>query len=145
MPFRLKNAGVTYQCLMNKVFKDLIFTAFCKDLHIQLVHTAVAHPQANSQTDVTNRTTLKGLKTRLEKAGGHAAYHQRIAHHYNQKVKPQCISVGDLVLRSLEAAGKDPQCNKLSPLWEGPYMVSSMVKPETFKLKDRDRKMLPRT
>ncbi|KAI0489255.1 hypothetical protein KFK09_029097 [Dendrobium nobile] len=51
-------------------FTGKIFTTFCKDLHIQLVHTAVAHPQANGQTEVTNRTILKGLKTRLEKAGG---------------------------------------------------------------------------
>ncbi|KAI0499463.1 hypothetical protein KFK09_020366 [Dendrobium nobile] len=51
-------------------FTGKIFTAFCKDLCIQLVHIAVAHPQANGQTEVTNRTILKGLKTRLEKAGG---------------------------------------------------------------------------
>ncbi|PKU72150.1 hypothetical protein MA16_Dca006743 [Dendrobium catenatum] len=74
-----------------------------------------------------------------------AAYHQRIARHYNQKVKPQCISVKNLVLRSLEAARKGPQRDKLSPLWEDPYMVASMVKPGTFKLKDDDEKMLPRT
>ncbi|XP_020597754.1 uncharacterized protein LOC110037413 [Phalaenopsis equestris] len=46
-----------------------VFTSFCKDLHIQLEHTAVAHPQTNEQTKVTNRTVLKRLKTRLEKAG----------------------------------------------------------------------------
>ncbi|XP_020592478.1 uncharacterized protein LOC110032999 [Phalaenopsis equestris] len=51
-------------------FTGRVFTSFCKDLHIQLVHTAVAHPQTNGQTEVKNRTVLKGLKTRLEKAGG---------------------------------------------------------------------------
>ncbi|XP_020590966.1 uncharacterized protein LOC110031881 [Phalaenopsis equestris] len=51
-------------------FTGRVFTSFCKDLHIQLVYTAVAHPQTNGQTEVTNRTVLKGLKTRLEKAGG---------------------------------------------------------------------------
>ncbi|XP_020687591.1 uncharacterized protein LOC110103278 [Dendrobium catenatum] len=51
-------------------FTGRVFTAFCKDLHIQLVHTAVAHHQTNGQTKVTNRTILRGLKTRLDKAGG---------------------------------------------------------------------------
>ncbi|KAI0507981.1 hypothetical protein KFK09_014111 [Dendrobium nobile] len=51
-------------------FTGKIFTSFCEDFHIQLVHTAITHPQANGQTDVTNRTILKGLKTRLGKAGG---------------------------------------------------------------------------
>ncbi|KAI0488819.1 hypothetical protein KFK09_028658 [Dendrobium nobile] len=44
-------------------FTGRVFTIFCKDLHIQLVHTAVAHPQTNGQTEVTNRTILRGLKT----------------------------------------------------------------------------------
>ncbi|KAI0498268.1 hypothetical protein KFK09_021509 [Dendrobium nobile] len=60
-------------------------------------------------------------------------------------MKPRHILVGDLVLRSIEAAGKGPQQNKLSPLWEGPYLVAAMVKPGTFKLKDAEGKMLPRT
>ncbi|XP_020582597.1 uncharacterized protein LOC110026122 [Phalaenopsis equestris] len=51
-------------------FTGRVFTSFCKDLHIQLVHTALAHPQTNGQKEVTNRTVLKGLKTRLEKVGG---------------------------------------------------------------------------
>ncbi|PKU69852.1 hypothetical protein MA16_Dca017142 [Dendrobium catenatum] len=114
MSFRLKNVRATYQRLMNRIFKN--FITFCKDLHIQLVHTAVAHPQTNGQKEITNRTILRGLKTRLDKAGGHWAYHQRVARHYNQRMKPRRISVGDLVLRSIEAAGKGPQRNKLSPL-----------------------------
>ncbi|PKU68112.1 hypothetical protein MA16_Dca023656 [Dendrobium catenatum] len=175
----------------------------------------------NGQIEVTNRTILKGLKTRLGKAGGQwveelpsvlwayhttartptgetpfnlyfgteivipvdigvpsnrvqtfdfsknedtlrtnldllpeardiaslktAAYQQRIARHYNRRIKPRTISIGDLVLRSLEAAGKGPQRNKLSPLWEGPYLVAAMVKPGTFKLKDTNGKTLPQT
>ncbi|KAI0497309.1 hypothetical protein KFK09_020532 [Dendrobium nobile] len=51
-------------------FTRMIITSFYKDFHIQLIHTAVALPQANGQTEVTNRTILKELKTRLEKARG---------------------------------------------------------------------------
>ncbi|KAI0515910.1 hypothetical protein KFK09_008580 [Dendrobium nobile] len=202
-------------------FTERVFTTFCKDLHIQLVHTTVAHPQTNGQTEVTNRTILRGLKTRLDKDGGQwvdelpnvlwaypitartptretpynlcfdtkavipvdievpshrvqtfdfnandeklrhnldllpevrdeamlkvAAYHQRVARHYNRRMKPRRISIGDLVLRNIEAAGKGLQGNKLSPLWEGSYLVAAMVKPGTFKLKDAEGKMLPQT
>ncbi|PKU81263.1 hypothetical protein MA16_Dca015292 [Dendrobium catenatum] len=74
-----------------------------------------------------------------------ATYHQRVARHYNRRIKSRHISIGDLVLRSIEVAGKDPQCNKLSPLWEGPYLVTGVMKLKTFKLKDAEGKMLPRT
>ncbi|KAI0493829.1 hypothetical protein KFK09_023954 [Dendrobium nobile] len=92
------------------------------------------------------RTNLDLLpKARDEASLRTAAYHLRIARHYNRRVKPQIISIRNLVLRSIEATGKGCQCNKLSPLWEGPYLVAAMVKPGTFKLKDASGKMLPRT
>ncbi|XP_020700645.1 uncharacterized protein LOC110112683 [Dendrobium catenatum] len=64
------------------------------------------------------------------------AYDQRVARHYNRRMKSWRISIGDLVLRSIKAAGKGPQHNKLSPLLEGPYLVSAMVKLGTFKVND---------
>ncbi|KAK8935370.1 hypothetical protein KSP39_PZI013007 [Platanthera zijinensis] len=51
-------------------FTGKSFTKLCEDLKIELRHTAVSHPQSNGQIEVTNRTVLKGLKTRLEDAGG---------------------------------------------------------------------------
>ncbi|KAK8921230.1 hypothetical protein KSP39_PZI020105 [Platanthera zijinensis] len=51
-------------------FTGKSFTKLCEELKIELRHTAVSHPQANGQIEVTNRTILKGLKTRLEGAGG---------------------------------------------------------------------------
>ncbi|KAK8946761.1 hypothetical protein KSP39_PZI006374 [Platanthera zijinensis] len=51
-------------------FIEKSFTKLCEELKINLRHTAVAHPHANGQIEVTNRTILKGLKTRLEEARG---------------------------------------------------------------------------
>ncbi|KAL0455837.1 UNVERIFIED_CONTAM: hypothetical protein Slati_0922900 [Sesamum latifolium] len=42
--------------------------AWCKKLKIQQNFTAVGNPQANRQTEVTNRTILQHLKMRLEGA-----------------------------------------------------------------------------
>ncbi|KAL0427334.1 UNVERIFIED_CONTAM: hypothetical protein Slati_2908200 [Sesamum latifolium] len=44
--------------------------AWCKELKIQQNFTAVGNPQANGQTEVTNRILLQHLKTRLEGAKG---------------------------------------------------------------------------
>ncbi|XP_052190043.1 uncharacterized protein LOC127799867 [Diospyros lotus] len=46
------------------------FRNFCKGLDIQLRISSVAYPQANGQVEVSNRTILHGLKTRLEGAKG---------------------------------------------------------------------------
>ncbi|KAL2240129.1 UNVERIFIED_CONTAM: Retrovirus-related Pol polyprotein from transposon [Sesamum indicum] len=50
-------------------FQDRKITEWCKELKIAQHFTAVANPQANGQTEVTNRTILQHLKTRLESKG----------------------------------------------------------------------------
>ncbi|KAL0433346.1 UNVERIFIED_CONTAM: hypothetical protein Slati_2668900 [Sesamum latifolium] len=51
-------------------FQGKTIMAWCKELKIQQNFTAVRNPQANGQTEVTNRTILQHLKTRLEGAKG---------------------------------------------------------------------------
>lgn len=53
-----------------KQFADGPFKSWCAELNIQQKFTSVAHPQANGQVEVTNRTIPKGLKTSLGKAKG---------------------------------------------------------------------------
>ncbi|KAK3007251.1 hypothetical protein RJ639_016151 [Escallonia herrerae] len=51
-------------------FDNHTFHAFCANLSIEQRFTFVAHPQTNSQTEVTNRTLLQGLKKKLDGAKG---------------------------------------------------------------------------
>ena len=51
-----------------KQFASNPFKKWCDDQAIKQNFTSVAHPQANGQTEVTNRTIVKGLKTRLEES-----------------------------------------------------------------------------
>lgn len=51
-----------------KQFADDPFKSWCAEMRIQQNGTSVAHPQANGQAEVTNRTLLHGLGTRLDKA-----------------------------------------------------------------------------
>ncbi|GJW45853.1 reverse transcriptase domain-containing protein [Tanacetum coccineum] len=48
-----------------KQFEENPFREWFNELKILQQFTYVAHPQANGQTEVTNRTLLQGLKTRL--------------------------------------------------------------------------------
>jgi hypothetical protein len=50
-------------------------------------------------------------------------YQEKMVRHYNSKVKPRQFSIGDLVLRKVTLATKDPSQGKLGPNWEGPYKV----------------------
>ncbi|GJQ92357.1 reverse transcriptase domain-containing protein [Tanacetum coccineum] len=48
-----------------KQFSENPFRNWCDELSIKQQFTSIAHPQANGQTEVTNRTLIQGLKTRL--------------------------------------------------------------------------------
>ena len=61
---------------------------------------------------------VKGTaETRLKR------YQEKMARLYNSRVKPRQFSIGDLVLRKVTLATKDPSEGKLGPNWEGPYKV----------------------
>ena len=53
-----------------KQFDNSAFRNFCSELGIKNHYLSPAHPQANRQVEVTNRTLLKIIKTRLEGAKG---------------------------------------------------------------------------
>ncbi|KAL0444301.1 UNVERIFIED_CONTAM: hypothetical protein Slati_2152800 [Sesamum latifolium] len=76
-----------------------------------------------------------------------AAY-ARILHHkglmmrsYNRQIRPRCFQVGDLVLKKVEVS---KHVGKLDPRWEGPFKVTKVKKPRTYKLQDMEGKDLPR-
>ncbi|GMH29611.1 hypothetical protein Nepgr_031454 [Nepenthes gracilis] len=69
------------------------------------------------------------------------AYQQRVARYYNKRVKARPLEVGDLVLRSVEAAGKTAKWNKLSPGWEGPFFVSAILRSGAYKLRAQNGKL----
>ena len=177
--------------LFRSQFDNSAFRDFCSELGIKNHYSSPAHPQANGQVEVTNRTLLKIIKTRLEGAKGiwldelpsvlwaywttartptgetpfrlaygadvvipaevgltsywvenynedkneegirlqldlvdevRATTEQRLAwyqnlilKHYNSNVRHRDFQVGDLVLRRVMGATKDPSQGKLGP------------------------------
>jgi len=65
-----------------------------------------------------------------------------MAKHYNTKVKPRHFSIGDLVLRKVTTATKDPTQGKLGPNWEGPYRIIDYNKNGTYYLETLDEQRL---
>ena len=51
-------------------------------------------------------------------------YQRKTARYYDRKVKPKSYKPGELVLKTLLPARKDPTHGQLRPNWEGPYIVS---------------------
>ena len=71
-------------------------------------------------------------------------YQQRIAEYYNQRVKLKRFNIGDLVLRKVTLATKDPAQGKLGPTWEGPYKVIHYSRQGSYHFEDLDENKLPR-
>ena len=71
-----------------------------------------------------------------------ACYQDQMAKHYNIKVKPRLFQVGDLVLKKVMIATKNPTQSKLGPNWEGPYKIVGCHRKGTNRLETLDRQIL---
>ena len=72
--------------------------------------------------------TLDLLEEKREQVLKHGEdYHRKTTRYYDRRVKPRSFKPGDLVLKKLLPARKDPTHGKLGPIWEGPYIISLVV------------------
>ena len=70
-------------------------------------------------------------------------YQRKTVRNYNQKVKPRSYKPGDLVLKKLLPTRKNPAHGKLGPSWEGPYIMTRVIKPDNYELQTEEGKILP--
>ena len=68
-------------------------------------------------------------------------YQRKTTRYYNQKVKPRNYMPGDLVLKKLLPARKNPAHGKLGPNWEGPYIISRIIRPGNYELQTEEGKL----
>ena len=66
-------------------------------------------------------------------------YQQKMAEYYNRRVKLRQLDIGDLVLRKITPATKDPAQGKLGPAWEGPYQVVHYSRQGSYHLETLNR------
>ena len=72
-------------------------------------------------------------------------YQRKTARYYNQRVKPRSYVLGDLVLNKLLPARKNPTHWKLGPNWEGPYIITRVVRPGNYEHQTEEGKILQHT
>jgi hypothetical protein len=65
-------------------------------------------------------------------------YQQALRQYHSRRVRGRAFSIGDLVLRLVES---NKGRHKLTPPWEGPYIITEVLKPGTYKLKTADGKV----
>ena len=101
----------------------------------------------NQEQNETNlRVNLDLLEEIRENAVTKAAARQRVvAQYYNQKVKPKVFEEEDLVLRHCRASRPVGEHRKLSPTWEGRYLIFSMVGKGAYRLQTLEGKEIAHT
>jgi hypothetical protein len=93
-------------------------------------------PRTKAYDDQRNQTNREDLLDQLEEARDvallHSArYQQSLRRYHARGVWPRDFQVGDLVLRlRQDARGR----HKLTPPWEGPFIIAKILKPGTYKL-----------
>ena len=64
-----------------------------------------------------------------------AKYQQTLHRYHDRRIQPRAFHVSDLVLRRIQT---NKSKHKLSPPWEGPYVVAEVLRPGAYHLKDAD-------
>nr|AAN11192.1 Putative gag-pol precursor [Oryza sativa Japonica Group]AAP52005.1 retrotransposon protein, putative, Ty3-gypsy subclass [Oryza sativa Japonica Group] len=62
-------------------------------------------------------------------------YLQGLRHYHNRNVRSRAFLVGDLALRKIQTTQDQ---HKLSPLWEGPFIIAEVTRPGSYRLKRED-------
>jgi ribonuclease HI/transposase InsO family protein len=93
-------------------------------------------PRTKAYDDQNNQTSREDSLDQLEEARDvallHSArYQQSLRRYHARRIRPRGFQVGDLVLRlRQDARGR----HKLTPPWEGPFIIAKILKPGTYKL-----------
>ena len=71
-----------------------------------------------------------------------ARYQQTFRRYHERKIRGRILEVGDLMLRRTQSTKEK---HKLSPPWKGPYMVTEVIRPGTYRLNDDNGNVLTNT
>ncbi|XP_074374795.1 uncharacterized protein LOC141715216 [Apium graveolens] len=100
----------------------------------------------NSETNEVNHRLYLDMieETREDAQIRIAAYQQRIARHYNSKVRAPTFKVGDMVLCRVMPNTKVVSHGVFGANWEGPCKIKSVLWERTYHLNDMQDKLILR-
>jgi len=95
-------------------------------------------PRLKAYNEQSNKETQENAVDQLEEARdmallNSARYQQKLRRYHDKHVRKRDLNVGDLVLRRRQS---NQGRHKLTPPWEGPYVVAKILKLGTYKLAD---------
>ncbi|OAO89058.1 hypothetical protein AXX17_ATUG05000 [Arabidopsis thaliana] len=71
-------------------------------------------------------------------------FQQAVARYYNSKIKSRPFFMGDYVLKRVFDNKKEEGAGKLGNNWEGPYIVTEVVRNGVYRLKDLEERPVQR-
>jgi ribonuclease HI/transposase InsO family protein len=101
-------------------------------------------PRLKAYNEQSNEERLANAVDQAEEARDtallrSARYHQKLRQYHEKNVRKRDFKIGDLVLRRRQdKKGR----HKLTPPWEGPFIVVEVLKPGTYKLADEEGSIL---
>ena len=92
-------------------------------VEVGLISYRVAHyeEKENEKQLSLNLNLMDAVRTDVEQRV--ARYKNLMTKYHDALVKPRHFNIGDLILKRVSLATKDPTHGKLGPNWEGPYKV----------------------
>jgi len=93
-------------------------------------------PRLKAYNEQTNKETRENTVDQLEEARdmallNSARYQKKLQRYHDKHVRKRDLNVGDLVLHRRQS---NQGRHRLTPPWEGPYVVAEVLKPGTYKL-----------
>jgi hypothetical protein len=97
-------------------------------------------PRVRAYTKEGNQTSLEDVIDQLDEARDMvllrcAKYQRALRCYHERNVRPREFHVGDLVLQRVQGS-KD--WHKLTPPWEGPFIIHEVLQPGTYKIQYED-------
>jgi hypothetical protein len=93
------------------------------------------------EADQTRRINLDSLEEqRLTTVMRQAHHDQHLRRYHDRNVKETFFNFGDLALRCIQ---KTDDMHKLSSRWEGPFIITEVISPSTYRLQWGDGKVVP--
>jgi hypothetical protein len=93
------------------------------------------------EAEQTRHIDLDSLEEqRLTAVMRQARQDQQLRRYHDRNVRETSFNVGDLVLKRIQ---KTDGMHKLSAPWEGPFIVTEVISPSTYRLQWGDRQGVP--
>jgi hypothetical protein len=104
-------------------------------------------PRVRAYTDELNQVALEDTIDQLNEVRDvallrSAKYEQSLRCYHERNMRPREFHVGDLVLQRVQGS-KDR--HKLSPPWEGPFIIHEVLRPGTYKNQYEDGRVVTNT